>query len=254
MKNYLAKQLFQSAFYPALFLILMWLVFALQGQFNNRLVPWGVLPREAGGLPGVFTSVFIHGDLNHILSNSFPILILGMMLFYFYKKIAKQAFVWIWLISGIWLWVGGRNSAEHPNYHIGASTLIYGLATFLFFSGVFRKHLRLMVVSALVVFLYGSIVWGMFPIKTEISWEGHLFGAIAGVLVAYNYRKEGPQRREFHWNEDEETPHIPEHLWQGNPEELKPDAHLEMDRVEGKEEEKRRDINIRYFYKGKRGF
>jgi len=125
-------------------------------------------------------------------------------LFYFYKKIAKASFLWIWFISGLWLWIGGRNNSLYPNYHIGASTLIYGLATFLFFSGLFRKHLRLMVVSTLVVFLYGSIMWGIFPLKTEISWEGHLFGAIAGVLVAYNYRKEGPQRRVYQWEEEEE--------------------------------------------------
>lgn len=204
MKNYLSKQIFQSAFYPSLFLILVWIVFALQSVASHRLIELGILPRQALGLLGIITSVFIHGDLNHIVSNSFPLLILGMMLFYFYKKIAKQAFVWVWLISGIWLWVGGRNNDLQPNYHIGASTLIYGLATFLFFSGVFRKHLRLMVVSALVVFLYGSIVWGMFPIKTEISWEGHLFGAIAGILVAFNYRKEGPQRRVYHWEEEED--------------------------------------------------
>jgi membrane associated rhomboid family serine protease len=135
-----------------------------------------------------------------------------MMLFYFYKKIAKATFIWIWLVSGIWLWLGGRNGEQHPVYHIGASTLIYGLATFLFFSGVFRKHLRLMVVSALVVFLYGSIMWGIFPLKTEISWEGHLFGALAGVLVAFNYRNEGPQRRVYHWDDedDEEETIFPE--------------------------------------------
>lgn len=125
-----------------------------------------------------------------------------MMLFYFYKKIAKASFMWIWFISGLWLWIGGRNNALYPNYHIGASSLIYGLATFLFFSGLFRRHLRLMVVSTMVVFLYGSIMWGIFPLKTEISWEGHLFGAIAGVLVAFNYRKEGPQRRVYQWEEE----------------------------------------------------
>jgi membrane associated rhomboid family serine protease len=185
--------------------MLLWLSFFLQSNFNNRLINWGVLPREASGLKGILASVFIHGDLGHIASNTLPILVLGMMLFYFYKKIAKQTFFWIWLISGIWLWIGGRNHASHPTFHIGASTLIYGLATFLFFSGVFRKHLQLMVVSALVLFLYGSILWGIFPLKTEISWEGHLFGALAGVLVAFNYRKEGPQRRVYQWEEEEET-------------------------------------------------
>lgn len=204
MKNYLAKQLYSISVYPFLFVALLWLVFFIQNSFNYNFVKFGVLPRHTEYLLGIVTSVFIHGDLAHIASNSVPLLVLGMMLFYFYKKIAKPVFFWIWLISGLWLWIGGRNNENYPVYHIGASTLIYGLASFLFFSGVFRKHLRLMVVSALVVFLYGSIVWGIFPFKTEISWEGHLFGAIAGILVAFNYRKEGPQRKIYDWeNEDD---------------------------------------------------
>ena len=210
MKNYLLKQIYQSLFYPFLFLLLMWSVFLVQVNSTFNFSAFGILPREVSGLLGIVTSVFVHGDLGHIASNSIPLLVLGMMLFYFYKKIAKAAFVWIWVISGIWLWIGGRNHADYPVYHIGASTLVYGLATFLFFSGVFRKHLRLMVVSALVVFLYGSIMWGIFPFKTEISWEGHLFGAIAGVLVAFNYRKEGPQRRVYQWPDEEEEEDAPE--------------------------------------------
>jgi membrane associated rhomboid family serine protease len=185
--------------------MVLWIVFYIQQSFNSRLIGWGVLPRESAGLPGILTSVFIHGDLGHITSNTLPLIVLGMMLFYFYRKIAVPAFLWIWIISGLWLWIGGRNNPHNPTYHIGASTLIYGLATFLFFSGVFRRHLQLMVVSALVLFLYGSIVWGIFPIKTEISWEGHLFGAIAGVLVAFNYRKEGPQRKIYDWEQEEDN-------------------------------------------------
>ncbi len=182
----------------------LWVIFLI-GSYNNiNLIKFGVLPREIKGVFGIVTSIFIHGDIEHIASNSLPLIFLGMLLFFFYKKIAKQTFVWIWFISGAWLWIGGRNNENYPVYHIGASTLIYGLATFLFFSGVFRKHLRLMVVSALVVFLYGSIMWGVFPFKSEISWEGHLFGAIAGLLVAFNYRKEGPQKQEHTWEEDEE--------------------------------------------------
>ena len=204
MKNYLLKQSYQALFYPVLFVLLMWLVFFFQSTTQFNFLAFGILPREPKGLIGVITSVFIHGDLGHIASNSIPLLVLGMMLFYFYKKIAKASFIWIWLISGLWLWIGGRSSTEHPVHHIGASTLIYGLATFLFFSGVFRKHLRLMVVSAMVVFLYGSIMWGIFPLKEEISWEGHLFGALAGVLVAFNYRKEGPKPRVYEWPEEEE--------------------------------------------------
>ncbi len=204
MKNYFQKKLYAISILPLCFVATLWFIFLI-GYYNNiNLVKFGVLPRETNGLLGIITSIFIHGDLEHIASNSLPIIVLGMLLFFFYKKIAKQSFLWIWLISGTWLWIGGRNNPNYPIYHIGASTLIYGLATFLFFSGVFRKHLRLMVVSALVVFLYGSIVWGIFPFKSEISWEGHLFGALAGLLVAFNYRKEGPQKREHVWQEEDE--------------------------------------------------
>lgn len=209
MKNYLLKQIYSTLFYPFLFVLVLWIVFLIQTTGHYNFVELGVLPRQASGLLGIITSVFIHADLGHIASNSLPLLALGMMLFYFYKKIAKATFIWIWLVSGLWLWIGGRNDPYYPNYHIGASTLIYGLATFLFFSGVFRRHLRLMVVSALVVFLYGSIMWGIFPLKSEISWEGHLFGAIAGVLVAFNYRKEGPQRRVYEWPEEDDDEELP---------------------------------------------
>lgn len=205
MKNYLLKQVYSSIFYPLLFVLFIWIVFWMQNTVQYNFVKLGVLPRDTSGLLGIITSVFIHGDIKHIISNTLPLLVLGMMLFYFYKKIAKPVFFWIWLISGLWLWIGGRNNANYPTYHIGASTLVYGLASFLFFSGLFRRHLRLMVVSAMVVFLYGGIVWGIFPIKEEMSWEGHLFGMIAGILIAFNYRKEGPQRRVYQWEEDDDS-------------------------------------------------
>lgn len=218
MKNYLLKQVYSTLFYPFLFVLSIWLVFLLQNTIHYNFLKLGVLPRDREGLLGIITSVFIHGDIKHIVSNTLPLLVLGMLLFYFYKKIAKSVFLWIWLVSGVWLWIGGRNNMNYPTYHIGASTLVYGLASFLFFSGVFRRHLRLMVVSVLVVFLYGGIVWGVFPLKEEMSWEGHLFGTIAGVLIAYNYRKEGPQRRVYHWD-DEEEQEIPEGFYDGPTEE-----------------------------------
>ncbi|MGE0566754.1 MAG: rhomboid family intramembrane serine protease [Bacteroidia bacterium] len=205
MKNYLSKKLFAISFYPMVFVSILWLVYGVSEAFSISLSWLGVLPRDIKGLPGIVCSVFIHGGLDHIASNSVPLLVLGMLLFFFYKRIAIPAFFWIWIISGVWLWIGGRNHDHFPVYHIGASTLVYGLAFFLFFSGVFRRHLRLMVVSALVVFLYGSIMWGMFPIKQEISWEGHLFGAIAGLLVAFNYRKDGPQMKKYDWENEEDN-------------------------------------------------
>lgn len=210
MKNYLLKKLYSISFWPIVFLMVIWAVFLYGYSNDDNQAIYGVLPRTWEGVKGIFLSIFIHGDLNHIASNSLPLLILGMMLFFWYKKIAKPVFLWIWLVSGLWLWIGGRNNPNHPVYHIGASTLIYGLAVFLFFSGVFRKNLRLMVVSALVVFLYGSIMWGIFPFKEEISWEGHLFGALAGLLTAFNYRKEGPAPpRKYDWEDEKDDEEFP---------------------------------------------
>jgi len=204
LKNYLLKKVFLVAFFPLLFLAVMWLVFIFGELFHLNLAKFGILPRHLNGLPGIALSVFIHGDIEHIASNSLPILFLGMMMFFFYQKIALPAFLWIWLVSGLWLWIGGRNGTHYPVYHIGASTLVYGMAVFLFFSGVFSKHRQLMVVSALVVFLYGSMMWGIFPLKEEMSWEGHLFGALSGLLVAYSYRKETPKSKKYEWEDDPE--------------------------------------------------
>jgi membrane associated rhomboid family serine protease len=243
VKNYLIRQIWSSLFYPFLFVAALWVVFFMQQSSRINFVQFGISPRDPATLTGIITSVFIHGDLDHILSNSLPILVLGMMLFYFYKKIASPVFLWLWIVSGIWLWVGGRNSDDYPVHHIGASTLIYALATFLFFSGVFRRHLRLMVVSALVVFLYGSIMWGIFPLKPEMSWEGHLFGALAGVLIAYNYRREGPQRKIYHWDEDEE-----EGTGSVNPEAAEEEAESLTEAERNQE-----NFKINYIYKEKPG-
>lgn len=97
-------------------------------------------------------------------------------------------------MSGFWLWVAAR-----PSYHLGASGLIYGLGSFVFFSGIIRKHTRLITLSMLVVFLYGGMVWGIFPIKEGISWEGHLYGAIAGIILAYFFKDKGLQRKVYSW-------------------------------------------------------
>jgi membrane associated rhomboid family serine protease len=106
----------------------------------------------------------------------------------------------VYFMTGIWVWVAGRDS-----YHIGASGVIYGFVAFLFFSGIFRKDTRLLALSLFVTFLYGGTVWGMLPLNNGISWESHLLGAIAGILTAYNFRKEGPQARKYDFGDDEEN-------------------------------------------------
>lgn len=212
MKNEALKSLIKVGIYPMLFLTGMWLVFLIDQLSSYNLTQFGTSPRTLKGLLGILTSPFLHANLDHIASNSLPMLVLGMLTFYFYKPIAWPAFLWIYFMSGIWLWVGGRNNPDREIYHIGASGLIYGAALFLFFSGVLRKHKPLMVISALVLFLYGSMMWGIFPLMPDISWEAHLFGAISGLMVAYNYRKEGPQREEYVWENEDDDENDDEYL------------------------------------------
>ena len=189
----------RSILYPSLFVTLLWAIKFLEISFNLDLIHLGLYPRAYSGLIGVITCPLIHSSFDHLFSNSIPLLVLGGIMFYFYRPIAFSVFFWVYLMSGLWLWAAGREA-----YHIGASGLVYGFASFLFFSGIFRKERSLMVLSLLVVFLYGSLVWGIFPIQPQISWESHLLGALAGIITAYYFRKEGPQAKKIEWNDDDD--------------------------------------------------
>ena len=192
-------KILSTLFIPLLFLLMMWLVKIIEVNFQINFVRYGVFPKTIDGLKGILFSPFIHKDFTHLINNSYPIIILGGMLFAIYRKIAIQLFIWLYFISGFWLWVIGR-----PSFHIGASGLIYALASFLLVSGIIRKNPRLTAVSMLVIFLYGSMIWGLLPTKELISWEGHLAGFIAGILVAIFYRNEGPKPKKYQWEIDEE--------------------------------------------------
>ena len=132
------KKILSTLFIPFLFLLLMWLVKVIEVNFQISLVRYGVFPQTIDGLKGILFSPFIHKDFTHLINNSYPILILGGMLFAVYRKIAIQLFIWLYFIAGLWLWVIGR-----PSFHIGASGLIYALASFLLVSGLIRKNPRL---------------------------------------------------------------------------------------------------------------
>ena len=193
------KALLNILFFPILFLIIMWMVKLVEMMVGDSFADYGVLPQSLSGLKGILFSPFIHKDFSHLINNSYPIIILGGMLFFFYKKIAKQVFLWLFFIAGFWLWVIGR-----PSVHIGASGIIYALAAFLFISGIIRKNPRLSAVSMLIIFLYGSMIWGVLPTIEHVSWEGHLAGFMAGIIVAIFYRNEGPKRKKYQWEIDEE--------------------------------------------------
>jgi membrane associated rhomboid family serine protease len=159
----------------------------------------GLRPRELDGLIGIITYPLLHADWKHITDNSITAFVLLLGLFSFYGRVAWGVVGWSWVMSGVWIWIAARGGN-----HIGFSGVIYALAAFIFFSGVVRKHYRLMSLSLVVVFLYGSMIWGVLPIQPGISWEGHLFGAIAGIILAYYYRSEGPQRPKYSWELEEE--------------------------------------------------
>ena len=198
-----SKQLFYALVFPCVFVLILWLIFLLERGLGADWHTWGIYPRQLSGLKGVFTEPFLHSGIKHLFSNSIPLLILGWCLFYFYKELSFAVFPSVWFLSGIITWCIGRES-----WHIGASGLIYALSFFLFFSGVFRRYIPLLAVSLLIVFLYGSTLWNMFPIAevidSSISWEGHLAGAISGLIVAIIFRKKGPQKPiEIEEEEDE---------------------------------------------------
>lgn len=202
----LEKKRVQLAIIPAIvFTAIIWLAFTVSasGVLDFSFSRLGIQPRELSGLKGILFSPFIHSSLSHIVSNTLPILILTWFLFYFYNKIAFQTFFYLWLLSGFFTWIIGRSS-----FHIGASGLVFALVFFLFFSGIFRKHIPLIAVSMIVVFLYGSTLWSIFPIAEivdeQISWEAHLSGAISGSIIAVVFRKHGPQKPQVEWDDDEE--------------------------------------------------
>ena len=195
-----------AVFYPIVLCGLIVVVFIFEKITKYNLSFLGTDPREIKGLAGIITTPFIHGSLEHLFSNIVSLFVLTFALFYFYRGIALKSFVFMWLFSGMFLWLIGRES-----YHIGASGLIYSLAFFLFFSGIFRQHVPLTAISAVIVFLYGSFVWGILPWqpKPEISWEGHLAGAFTGIVFAIIFRKYGPQKIEKVWEDepDDESPY-----------------------------------------------
>ena len=183
---------------PVLFILVLFVVEWIEHTYGMRFAKYGVLPRTLEGLKGVLLSPFIHSDWKHLTNNALPLFVLTATLGFFYKGIAKEVFLWSWLMSGLWLWAIGR-----PSFHIGASGLLYALASFLFFSGFIRKHTKLMSISMFVVFLYGGMVWGIFPMTKHISWEGHLAGALAGLILAYWFKDKGPPKQVYQYEIDE---------------------------------------------------
>ncbi len=180
-------------------LILVWGAFFIDLQFDLEWRRFGNRPLRWNGLVGIFSMPFLHGDFKHLWGNTVSFFTLCAMLIYFYRGVGLKVLAWTWFGAGVLLWLSGA-----PGNHIGLSGVVYALASFLFLSGLIRMHPHLIRVAMVVAFLYGSIVWGVFPIETGVSWQGHLSGAALGGLLAIVWRKQGPQRPPIPVDEEED--------------------------------------------------
>lgn len=196
------RLLLGSAIIPMILVAVMWIVKIIEVVFHLDFSFLGIKPVSVEGLPGIFLFHFLHGDWEHLFANTVPMLVLGTSLYYFYRPIANKILLILMFSTGLITWCLARSGV-----HIGASALTYGLTFFLMLSGFIRREKKTIIISLIVVFLYGSLVWGLYPkyaIENNISWEGHLSGFVMGIVLAYYYRKEGPQREEYVWEEDDD--------------------------------------------------
>ncbi len=162
----------------ALFVGLIWLCF-LADQFLP-LERWGLIPRTFGGLAGIVTLPFLHGNLQHIIGNTVPLVVLLFVLAGSRANSVDIVFL-ISLLAGIALWLFGGEGI-----HIGASVLVFGLIGFLICAGFFERRLVSVIVAVGVALTYGStLLYGVLPMQEGVSWEGHLFGALSGGVIAY---------------------------------------------------------------------
>lgn len=184
---------------PIIAVFLVWFIYFIEIKFGLNFNKYGIYPKTVSGLKGILFSPFIHSNTTHLFNNSIPLLVMLGCLYYFYHSIATKIVIFGIILTGLLTW-----SFARPSYHIGASGVIYMLVSFIFFSGVFRKYYRLIALSLVVVFLYGSMVWYLFPVEEKISWEGHLSGFVVGFVFALFFRKLGPQPEAFTYTQNPE--------------------------------------------------
>lgn len=214
-----------TLYIPLILLILIWGTFMLQqiglGKFNC----YGIVPRNIIGLRGIFLSPLFHSGWKHIINNSIPLTVLSFFAVLFYQRTAYFVIIFGWLFSGLLVWLfGNLLPGDRVGCHIGASSIVYLLASYVFFSGIFKKSRNLIAISLVVAFLYGSMVWGVFPEEllpnfyredsNPISWEGHLAGGIVGFFFAIFTRNYGVQEKVYTWENSTEPDNREKWLWE----------------------------------------
>ena len=231
------------AVFPAFVVIaFMWLFFFIDYVLPVNLYEWGVRAQSLKGLRGVLFMPLLHSteDFKHIFNNSVPTFILVTALFYSYKQVAWRVFISSWILTGLFVWIF---AVQGKAYHIGMSGVIYALVGFLFTSGVIRRYFPLQALSLFVIFLYGSLIWGIFPMEPRVSWQGHFMGLIVGTWLAFYFRGEGPKRPKYQYEIEKEMGIEPPDLEGMYLEQLR---QLEEQQKEQEAAQNRNDVNVVY--------
>ena len=176
-----SQSFFESSIVPFRLVFFMWVLFSFEFFYETDLGWLGIKPRSIDGLIGIVTAPLIHGNLSHLISNTVPLLFLGSVLYFFYPRIGGIVFAQCYLVTNMLVWL----LSPRVSYHIGASGLIYGLSSFLIFFGLLRKDFWSLLISIVVMIMYGGIFYGVLPVNSHISWESHLAGAVVGIVSAY---------------------------------------------------------------------
>lgn len=233
-----------TLYVPLLLLFLIWFTFLLQHLGLGKYNCYGIVPRNFIGIRGILFSPLFHSGWKHIINNSVPLAVLSFFAVLFYQRTAYLVIAFGWILTGVLVWLGGNLFfGQAAGCHIGASGLVYLLASFVFFGGIIKKSKNLVAVSLIVVFLYGSMIWGVFPEEllpqfykkgsNPVSWESHLSGAIVGLLFAFITRKSGPAEKKFSWETRTELDSREEWLWNKYKESLPEDERKSLEEKYG---------------------
>ena len=199
----LARRNLKLAFKSALILTgILWLILIVDSVFGLGLTRFGLRPGRVTGLTGLLTAPLLHSGAQHMFSNTAPLIVSLTTILFLYPRSSVRVIPIIWIGSGFLAWMIGRH-----NLHFGASGFVYGLLAFVFISGILRLEMRSVAVSVMVWFLYGSMIWGVLPIRTGMSWELHLSGAVLGIALAIAFRHWDltPVKR-YDWEDDDSVP------------------------------------------------
>lgn len=197
-KKSIALKIWERARGPLILLMFMWAIRIFESVTRISMGSYGILPRRFSGLKGILTAPLIHGSYSHLFNNTIPFLVASVVIVFFYKRISGLVIALIWLITGFLVWLFAK-----PAYHIGASGVVYGMVSFIFWTGLFNRDRKSIVLALIMLFLYSGMFIGILPDQPGISWESHLLGGLTGILVAYLFRI---PREEDPEEEEEDTP------------------------------------------------